>query len=114
MNRTRINAGALGEVACSLAGGGGEHGAAEKVSIILKATCNGFDERGLAAAGTAEDDGKTAVQSQLDCFALLLAEEDVADVELLRNRKNRKSRVLKDVGEPLRRSHLVGPRPLGI
>ena len=107
MNRTRINAGALGEVACSLAGGGGEHGAAEKVSIILKATCNGFDERGLAAAGTAEDDGKTAVQSQLDRLALLFTEENVTGAELPRNLHDRQSRIFKDVSEPLRRSHLI-------
>ena len=75
---------------------------------------DGFNERGLAAARAAEDDGKTAVQSHLDCFALLLAEENVTGAELLRNRKNRKSRVLKDVSEPFRRSHLIVPRPFDI
>ena len=114
MDRACLDPGALGEVACSLAGRGGEHGAAEKVSVILKATCNGFDERSLAAAGTAEDDGKTAVQSQLDCFALLLAEGNVTGAELLRNLHDRQSRVFKDGSEPLRRSHLIVPRPFGI
>ena len=67
----------------------------------------GFNERGLAAARAAEDDGEAAVQRQLNRLALLLAEENVTGAELLRDRKNRKSRVLKDVSEPLRRSHLI-------
>ena len=68
---------------------------------------DGFNERGLAAARAAEDDGEAAVQRQLNRLALLLAEENVTGAELLRDRKNRKSRVLKDVSEPLRRSHLI-------
>ena len=68
---------------------------------------DGFNERGLAAARAAEDDGEAAVQRQLDRLALLFAEENVTGAELLRNLHDRQSRIFKDVSEPLRRSHLV-------
>ena len=68
---------------------------------------DGFNERGLAAARAAEDDGEAAVQRQLDRLALLFAEENVTGAELLRNLHDRQSRVFKDVSEPLRRSHLI-------
>ena len=73
---------------------------------------DGFNERGLAAARAAEDDGEAAVQRQLDRLALLFAEENVTGAELPRDLHDRQSRIFKDVSEPIRRSYLIVPRPL--
>ena len=87
---------------------------AQKRHALSEAMHDGFNERGLAAARAAEDDGEAAVQRQLDRLALLLAEENVTGAELLRNLHDRQSRIFKDVSEPLRRSHLIVPRPFGM
>ena len=114
MDRARLDPGALGEVARSLAGRGGDHIRLKSVIALSEAMHDGFNECGLAAARAAEDDGEAAVQRQLDRLALLFAEENVTGAELPRNLHDRQSRGFKDVSEPLRRSHLIVPRPFGI
>ena len=107
MDRACLDPGALGEVARSLSGRGGDHIRLKSVIALSEAMHDGFNERGLAAARAAEDDGEAAVQRQLDRLALLFAEENVTGAELLRNLHDRQSRIFKDVSEPLRRSHLI-------
>ena len=77
MDRACLDPGALGEVARSLAGRGGDHIRHKSVIALSEAMHDGFNERGLAAARAAEDDGEAAVQRQLDRLALLFAEENV-------------------------------------
>lgn len=93
MDRARLDPGALGEVARSLAGRGGEHICLGTVNAPSETVYNGFNERGLAAAGAAEDDGEAAVQRQTDRLALLLAEKYVSGAELLRDLHGRQSRI---------------------
>lgn len=107
VDRARLDPGALGEVARSLAGRCGDHIRRKSVIALSEAMHDGFNERGLAAARAAENNGEAAVQRQLNRLALLLAEENVTGAELPRNLHNRQSRGFKDVSEPLRRSHLI-------
>lgn len=107
MDRACLDPGALGEVARSLAGRGGDHIRHKSVIALSEAMHDGFNERGLAAARAAENNGEAAVQRQLDRLALLFAEENVTGAELPRDLHDRQSRGFKDVSEPLRRSHLI-------
>ena len=107
VDRACLDPGALGEVARSLAGRGGDHIRHKSVIALSEAMHDGFNERGLAAARAAENNGEAAVQRQLDRLALLFAEENVTGAELPRDLHDRQSRGFKDVSEPLRRSHLI-------
>ena len=81
-DRPCLDPGALGEVARSLAGRCGDHIRRKSVIALSEAMHDGFNERGLAAARAAENNGEAAVQHQLDRLTLLLAEENVTGAEL--------------------------------